>query len=817
MPLISDSVAQAAPPGQEKHPNRKFNIRRTAVLGAGTMGARIAAHIANAGLPVLLLDMVPEKGDRNQLAAQALHNLKTAKPAAFAFPSIAGHISIGNFDDDLAKLRDCDWVIEAVAENLEIKRNLLSKVAGHVRPEAILTTNTSGLPVAQIGAQLPDPLRRRWFGTHFFNPPRYMRLLEVIATPETDPEAMAAIAEFADRRLGKTVVPANDVANFIANRIGTFVMLNTFKLMQEQSLTVEEIDVLTGPAVGWPKTGTFRLADLVGLDVLASVARNFSKSATDERADVKLPDFLDQLIARKWLGDKTKQGFYKKERGPDGKETRLVLNLQTLEYQPASKPGFPSIELAKGNDSVAGRLKAVLSADPAKDRAARFYWQALPDLWAYAANRIGEVTETIADIDRAMTFGFNWELGPFALWDAAGVPQTVEKMRAAGSAIPPAVERLLASGGDTWYRNGGVEYFDVKTATYRPVPQNPELATVASYRRSHGVFAGNSGISLVDVGDGIGCFEFHSKMNALGDDIVSFLLKKLQPGSDAVRNFDGFIITSDAQNFTVGANLMQLLLAIQDEEWDEIELSVRQFQGMTQAVKFCERPVVAAPFGLCLGGGVEVSMHAALRQPHLELYCGLVETGVGLIPGGGGCKEMLLRALAAADAVRTDPRGESIEVVETLKNIFETIAMAKVSTSAVEARSMRILEDIDAISMNRSRLVIDAKAQALRLARSGYVAPVMRTNIPAPGEAIQATLKLGVYLMREAAYISDHDAKIATHLARILTGGDITPGTLLTEQSLLDLEREAFLSLCGEPKTLERIAFTLKTGKPLRN
>jgi 3-hydroxyacyl-CoA dehydrogenase len=794
MSLVSDSVAQEAPPQQEKHSSRKFNIRRAAVLGAGTMGARIAAHIANAGLPVLLLDIVPEKGDRNQLAVQALNNLKSAKPAAFAAPSVAGNISIGNFDDDLAKLRDCDWVIEAVAEKLEI------------------TTNTSGLPVAQIGAHLPDSLRRHWFGTHFFNPPRYMRLLEVIATPETDPAAVAAIAEFADRQLGKTVVPANDVPNFIANRIGTFMLLNTFKIMQEQGLSVEEIDVLTGPAVGWPKTGTFRLADLVGLDVLASVARNFSQAATDERSDVKLPDFVEQLIARKWLGDKTKQGFYKKER-----ETRSVLNLQTLEYQPASKPSFPSIELAKGNDSLEARLKSLLSADPLKDRAARFYWQALPELWAYSANRIGEVTDTIVDIDRAITSGFNWELGPFALWDAAGVPQTVEKMRAAGAAIPRAVEKLLASGGDSWYRASGTEYFDLKTAAYLPVPQSPELAAVSSYKRSHGVFAGNSGISLVDVGDGIGCFEFHSKMNALGDDIVSFLLKKLQPGSDAVRNFDGFIITSDAQNFTVGANLMQLLLAIQDEEWEEIELSVRQFQGMTQAIKFCERPVVAAPFGMCLGGGTEVSMHAALRQPHLELYAGLVETGVGLIPGGGGCKEMLLRALSAADTVRIDPRGESVEVVETLKNVFETIAMAKVSTSAMEARSMRIIEDIDAISMNRSRLVNDAKAQALRLARSGYVAPVMRTNIPAPGETIQATLKLGVYLMREAAFISDHDAKIATHVARILTGGDMTPGTLLSEQFLLDLEREAFLSLCGEPKTLERIAFTLKTGKPLRN
>lgn len=823
MPLVSDSVAQNTPGlEQENRPNRKFNIRRAAVLGAGTMGARIAAHIANAGLPVLLLDIIPEKGDRNTLAAAALNTLKSAKPAPFAVSSIASNISVGNFEDDLPRLKDCDWIIEAVAENLDIKRNLLSKVAPHLHGEAILTTNTSGLPVAQIGAQLPDALRRRWFGTHFFNPPRYMRLLEVIATPETDPAAIAAIAEFADRQLGKTVVPANDVPNFIANRIGTFVMLNTVKIMQEQGLSIEEIDVLTGPAIGWPKTGTFRLADMVGLDVLGSVAQNFLKAATDERSDVKLPRVIEQLIEHKWLGDKTKQGFYKKERGADGKEVRSVLDLETFAYRPAAKPNFPGVELAKSNESIAGRLRALLDADPAKDRAAKFYWRVLPELWAYAANRIGEVTETIVDIDRAMTSGFNWELGPFALWDAAGVPKIVQTMRAAGAAIPPAVEKLLAAGGASWYRADGTEYFDVKTGAYRPVQQNPELDSVASYKRpghnqTKGVFAENSSISLVDIGDGVGCFEFHSKMNSLGFDIVSFLLQKLQSGSDAVRNFDGFIITNDAESFTVGANLMQLLLAIQDDEWDEIDHSVRQFQGMTQAIKFCPRPVVAAPFGLCLGGGTEVMMHAVRRQPHLELYAGLVETGVGLIPGGGGCKEMLLRALAAADAVRSDARGESVEVVETLKNVFETIAMAKVSTSAVDARSLRIVEDIDSISMNRSRLVNDAKAQALRLAHAGYTAPVVRTNIPAPGETMQATLKLGVYLLREGAYISEHDAKVATHVARVLTGGSVTQGTLLSEQNLLDLEREAFLSLCGESKTVERIQFTLKTGKPLRN
>jgi 3-hydroxyacyl-CoA dehydrogenase len=796
---------------------RVYDVRRVAVLGAGTMGARIAAHVANAGLPVLLLDIVPASGDRNGVAAAAVEGLKKAKPAAFADASFARLVRVGNFEDDLAKLKDCDWVIEAVAENMEIKRGLLEKVAVHLRADAILTTNTSGLPVGKIAEVLPEDLRRRWFGTHFFNPPRYMRLFELIATPESDPKAVAAIAEFADRKLGKSVVPAKDVPNFIANRIGTFCMLNTVRIMEAQGLSVEEIDLLTGAVMGWPKTGTFRLADMVGIDVLGSVARNFAANVSDERADVTLPPIIGELVERKWLGDKTKQGFYKKERGADGKEARLVLDFGTMEYKSSERATFAEIEMAKTNDSLAGRIRALLSGSPAKDKVAKFYWQALPEMWAYSANRIGEVADTMVEIDRAMKAGFNWELGPFAMWDAAGVVETVARMREQGLAIPAAVEKLLAAGGTSWYRAEGTEFFDVASGTYRPVDLNPELAPVASYKRANGVYAHNAGISLVDVGDGIGCFEFHSKMNSLGQDIVGFLRQKLQPGSDAVKNFDGFIITSDAQNFSVGANLMQLLLGVQDQEWDEIDLMVREFQAMTQAIKFCPRPVVAAPFGMCLGGGTEILMHAAVRQPHVELYSGLVETGVGILPAGGGCKEMVLRALAAAEAVNAGGGAESVEVHEAIRGVFETIAMAKVSTSAFEARALRIVEESDAISMNRDRLVSDAKAQALRLVRGGYSAPVMRTDIAAPGASVEATLKLGVYTMLEAEYISVHDAKIANHVARVLTGGGVTAGALVSEQYLLDLEREGFLSLCGEAKTVERIGFTLKTGKPLRN
>ena len=798
--------------GGERH----YPIRRVGVLGAGTMGARIAAHIANAGLPVLLLDLVSSDASRNAIALQAVDGLTKAKPAAFARPSAASQITVGNFNDDLDRLKGCDWVIEAVAENLEVKRTLLAKVATHLSDEAILTTNTSGLPIATIGERLPDSLRRRWFGTHFFNPPRYMRLLEMIATPESDPDALHAIENFAETKLGKAVVRANDTPNFIANRIGVFAMLNTFRVMKAQGLAIEEIDFLTGPVLGWPKTGTFRLADMIGIDVIYNVARNFATLGGDERADVVLPEAIGIMVDRRWLGDKTQQGFYKKVRDAQGNETRLVMDLDALEYRPSIRPSFPAIEMVKSNDLPESRICALMSVD-AKDRAGAFYRAMLPELWTYAANRIGEVSQTLVEIDRAMRAGFNWELGPFEMWDAAGVSGTVERMRASGMTVPAAVEALLAAGGTSWYRKGGDEFFDLASGSYKPVDRKAELSPVAYFKRTNGVVAGNASISLIDVGDGIGCFELHSKMNTIGRDIVTFLQQELQADSRAMVNFDGFIITCDATNFSAGANLMQLLIAIQDEEWDEIDLMVRSFQGMTKAIKFCERPVVVAPMGLCLGGGTEISLHAARRQAHLELYTGLVETGVGLIPAGGGCKEMLLRAAAIAGEVRHDARGDSVEIHETIKAAFETIAMAKISTSAFEARSMGFLDAADGISMNRERVLFDAKAEALSLVRVAYSAPLVKVNIAAPGSSVLATLKFGVYMMREGEFISDHDVKVGNYLAHVLAGGDVTSGSPISEDYLLDLEREAFLSLCGEPKTAERIGYTLKTGKSLRN
>lgn len=782
------------------------------------MGARIAAHITNAGLPVLLLDRVmPGDANRNRLAIQAVEGLKKTKPASFTDAALALRITTGNFDDDLEKLKDCDWVIEAVAEDLEIKRGLLARAAQHVGPTAAVTTNTSGLPVAMIAQEFSEAFRRRWFGTHFFNPPRYMRLVEIIATPESDREIVASISDFIEVHLGKTVVPAHDTRNFIANRIGTFAMLNTFRAMQQSGLSVEEIDALTGSAIGWPKTGTFRLADMVGIDVLTNVARNFSANVSDERSDVTVPAALERMVEQGWLGDKTGQGFYKKQRSTDGIEERLVLDLGTLEYKPVARPTIAELELAKNCDSAPERIRALLGGNPERDKAARFYWQILPELWSYAANRIGEVADSLVDIDRAMRAGFNWELGPFEMWDAAGLSATIEKMRAGKQPVPRAAEKLLAAGGSSWYRKDGSEVFDPISGAYVPVAEKSGMLTLARIKASRGVVSKNPGASLIDLGDGIACIEFHSKMNALGEDIVRFVQQALRADGDAVRDFDGFIISSDAVNFSVGANLLPVLLAIQDEEWDEIAGFVRQFQAMTQSIKFCSRPVVVAPFGLCLGGGAEVALHAASRQAHVELYMGLVETGVGLLPAGGGCKEMTLRGIEAASAVRTDLRGESVEVNEMIRKNFETIAMAKVSTSAVEAGKLNLLRDGDGITMKRERLLIDAKSEARRIADSGYTPPTPRIDIAAPGEAVLATLKLGIHMMREAEFISDHDVKIARQVANVLCGGAVTAGTLVSEQYLLDMEREGFLSLCGERKTAERIAFTLKTGKPLRN
>ena len=803
-------------------------IHKVAVLGAGTMGARIAAHFANAGVPSYLFDIVPPDADgpaRNKIAAAGLDAARKSKPAAFFEPSLAKLITVGNFEDDLKKLADVDWIIEAVVENLDIKRSLLKKVDAVRKPGTIVTTNTSGLPVSKIAEGFPDDFRRSWFGTHFFNPPRYMRLLELIPTPETDRNLLDAIAWFSDVRLGKGVVFAKDTPNFIGNRIGTFSVLNVIRLMQEMDLTIEDVDALTGTPVGWPKSATFRTIDLVGLDILGHVVSNMTANVHDERSELKLPDFYKQMLERKWLGDKTKGGFYKKSKGGDGKEERMALDWRTLEYHPRHKPKLAALEMARNVEDTGARLRMLLGLEgsgPQKgDKAGAFLWAALSDLWTYSANRIPEISDTVVEVDRAMKLGFNWEMGPFELWDAAGVEATVARMKKDGKPVAANVEKLLASGKKTWYDENlatpsGRSYFDLGTGHWQPVKVPEGVWSVTVAKKSNGVVKKNSGASLLDLGDGVGCIEFHSKMNSLGADIIQLITQTLKPSGPGDA-FDAFVITNDAQNFSVGANLMLLLMAVQEEEWDDVDMVIRQFQGMTQAIKFSPKPVVVGAFGLTLGGGTEISLHAPARQPHAELYTGLVEVGVGLLPGGGGCKEMLVRALDSATSIRPDGRGESVELLEAMKKAFETIAMAKVATSAHEARGLGFLSDSDSITMNRERVLSDAKARALELARSGYEAPVMRNDLPAPGENILATLKLGVYMMRQGDYISDHEVKIGNKVAEVLCGGNVTPGTPVSEQYILDLEREAFKSLCGEKKTQERIQYTLKTGKTLRN
>ena len=810
-------------------------IHKVAVLGAGTMGARIAAHFANAGVPGYLLDIVPPDADgpaRNKIAVAGLEAAKKSKPAAFFEPALARLVTVGNLEDDLKHLSEVDWIIEAVVENLEIKRALLKKVEAVRKPGTIVSTNTSGLPVAKIAEGFSDDFRKSWLGTHFFNPPRYMRLLEIIATPETDRAAIEAVTHFSDVNLGKGVVFAKDTPNFIANRIGTFSVLNVMRLMQEMDLSIEDVDALTGDAVGWPKSATFRTIDLVGLDILGHVVGNMEKSGGQENPPhpSPLPDFYKQMLERKWLGDKTKGGFYKKGVGRAsspanaGKDDeRLALDWKTLEYRPRQKPKFPALEMAKNIEDMGARLRMLLGLEGSPqrgDKAGAFLWSVLSDLWNYSANRVPEISDSIVEIDRAMRLGFNWKLGPFELWDAAGIEATVARMKKEGRAVAGNVEQLLAGGKKSWYLDdpkaaSGRVYFDLRSAKYAPVEVPQGVWSVEVAKKSNGVVKKNSGASLIDLGDGVACIEFHSKMNSLGGDIVSLISQTLKPGGPG-DGFDAFVITNDADNFSVGANVMLLLMSVQEEEWDEVDLAIRQFQGITQAIKFSPKPVVVAPFGLCLGGGTEITLHAAARQPHAELYAGLVEVGVGLLPGGGGCKEMLLRAVDSAAAIRPG-RGESIELMEAMKKAFETIATGKVATSAHEARSLGFLHESDNITMNRERVLADAKARALELVRAGYEPPQPRTDIPAPGENVLAALRLGVHIMRQGEYISDHEVKIATRVAEVLCGGNVTPGTPVSEQYILDLEREAFKSLCGERKTQERIQYTLKTGKTLRN
>ncbi|MGC1484716.1 MAG: 3-hydroxyacyl-CoA dehydrogenase NAD-binding domain-containing protein [Candidatus Acidiferrum sp.] len=811
----------------------KRRIEKAAVLGAGTMGSRIAAQLANAGLPCILLDMVPpgnvppglkagtSAADRNKIVRAGLEAAKKSKPAAFFTPALAEKVSIGNFEDDLARCAEADWIIEVVAENLEIKRNLLSRVAQFRKPGAIVTTNTSGLPVHLIAEGMSEEFQQHWAGTHFFNPPRYMKLVEVIPGPKTSREVLETLSEFCDRRLGKGVVIAKDTPNFIANRIGTFSMLSAMRLMDSLGMTIEEVDACTGPAVGWPKSATFRTADLVGLDVLAHVVKNIYETAPNDesREMYKVPAPVEEMVRRGWLGDKSGQGFYKKMKG-EGEKEILTLDLNTMEYRPRQKAKFASLEMGKAIEHTRERLRSlagpVLEGQKG-DKAQQFIWGGLSEMCLYAARRVPEISESIVDVDHAMQWGFAWEMGPFEMMDAIGVKAFAAQIQKEGRALPPVIEKVLASGRKGFYEseNGKTTVFDVTNGRANTLETPPGVIILRSQKEAGREIERNSGASLIDLGDGVVCCEFHAKMNAIGADLIAMLQKGLKRLDT---DFDAMVIANQAVNFSVGANLMLMLVAAQEQEWDDLHLGVKQFQNINLGLKYAPKPVVVAPQGMALGGGCEISLHAARIQAAAEAYIGLVETGVGLIPGGGGTKEMLIRANEHAAG------GEDLDLFHAMKPVFETIAMAKVGTSAEECRSLGFLRREDGVSMNRDRLVGDAKEAALALVRGGYKPlaaswqeGAQTTQIKVLGEQFLAGAKLAIHMMQRGGYITDYDAHVGRKLANILAGGPLTSPQLVSEQYVLDLERETFVSLCGEKKTQERIAHTLKTGKPLRN
>lgn len=793
------------------------------------MGARIAAHLANAGLPCYLLDIVPReltadearkgltletRAVRNRFALAGIEGAKKSRPAAFFVPDFARLITPGNFEDNLAWCAEADWIIEAVTEDLAIKRSLLARVDEHRRPGTIVSSNTSGLPIRLVAEGRSSDFQEHWAGTHFFNPPRYMKLVELIAGPKTKPEVLAALDEFCDRRLGKGVVVAKDTPNFIANRIGTFSMLNAVRLMGELDMTVEEVDACTGPAIGQPKSATFRTADLVGLDVLAHVVRNIYESVpNDESREIyKLPPLIEEMMKRGWLGEKTGSGFYKRVKKGGGENEILTLDTKTMEYRPRQKAKFASIEAGKMVDDTRERLRGLVGPileGKVVDKATRFIWGALSETCLYAARRVPEIADRIVEVDRAMRWGFNWELGPFEIWDTLGVEPMALMLKMVGKTMPSSVTSLSASGKKTFYESahGHTSYFDFATAEYKPVEEPSGIIILKSLKERSKVVEENSGASLIDLGDGVVCCEFHAKMNSIGGDIVAMLhagLKRLHT------DFDAMVIANQAVNFSVGANLMLLLVSAQEEEWDDIHMAVRQFQNVNMAIKYAPRPVVAAPQGMALGGGCEISLHAARIHAASELYMGLVETGVGLIPGGGGTKEMLIRANEHAAG------GEDLDLFHALKPVFENIAMAKVGTSAEECRALGYLRRSDLVAMNRDRLVADAKETALAMVRAGYHPPAP-AQIRVLGEEFIAAAKLAIHQMLRGEYISEYDALVGRKLANILGGGPLSAPQIVSEQYVLDLEREAFVSLCGERNTQARIAHTLKTGKPLRN
>ncbi|HYE87001.1 MAG TPA: 3-hydroxyacyl-CoA dehydrogenase NAD-binding domain-containing protein [Vicinamibacterales bacterium] len=765
-------------------------VNAVTVLGAGTMGAQIALHCANAGIPALLLDLTADA------AKQGLEKARKLKPDPQFTPDAHKLVTVGGFDMHLDQISRTDWIVEAVVERLDIKQQLLAKVDALRRPGSIVSSNTSGIPIAAIAEGRSDDFRRHWLGTHFFNPPRYLRLLEIIPTADTDPAVVSAMVRFGDHVLGKGVVIAKDTPNFIANHIGLYGVVQSIKELESGKYTIEEIDAITGPALGRPGSATFRTMDIAGIDVLAHVLRNLQErlpSDADRRA-MAVPPLVERLIAKGALGEKSGKGFYERRKSGSGDSEIWTLDPATLEYRQKQPARIASIEAGKSIDDIAERIRMLFNST---DKAGEFLRATLAPMLVYTARVTPQIAHSTDDVDRAMRWGFGWELGPFELIDVIGVKEVLvaaEGTHAVEGGVPPLMASLIEAGTPR-FREGFVK------------PAAADLQILRSAKEQGRVIKKNAGASLVDLGDGVIAVEFHSKMNAIGGDTVQMLQAGVK---EAARSGQALVIGNDAPNFSAGANLMLVLLEAQEGNWDELDMMIRAFQQANMSLRYSPVPVVAAPAGLSLGGGTEIPLHCDRVQAAAETYMGLVEVGVGLIPGGGGTKEMLVRAMAQLPTPTSDP-------LPYVSKAFETVALARVSASGPDAFRLGYLAATDGFTMNRERLMADAKAKALERVREGYHVPPPRTAIPVGGESVTAALNLGVHLMWRAGRASDHDKLIGQKLAHIFGGGTLPHATTVTEQYLLDLEREAFMSLLGERKTLDRIQHTLKTGKPLRN
>ncbi|NMH86714.1 3-hydroxyacyl-CoA dehydrogenase/enoyl-CoA hydratase family protein [Flavivirga algicola] len=800
----------------------KRRIKKVAIIGSGIMGSGIACHFANIGVDVLLLDIVPrelndkekskgltleDKGVRNRLVNDALATALKSKPSPIYHPKFANRITTGNLEDDIAKVANVDWIMEVVVERLDIKQQVFESLEKHRTPGTLITSNTSGIPIKFMSEGRSEDFQKHFCGTHFFNPARYLKLFEIIPGPKTDTSVLEFLNEYGEQFLGKTSVVAKDTPAFIGNRIGIFSIMSLFHAVKDMELTIEEVDKLTGPVIGRPKSATFRTVDVVGLDTLVHVANGIAENCKeDEQLELfKLPGFISTMVKNKWLGSKTKQGFYKKTVSAEGKKEILSLDLNTLEYRSAQKAKFATLELTKTIDKVVDRFKVLVSG---KDKAGKFYRKSFAALFAYVSNRIPEITDELYKIDDAMKAGFGWEHGPFQIWDAIGVEAGIEIMKAEGLAPAPWVNDMLKAGSKSFYsvKEGATYAYDIPKQTQEKIPGQDAFIILDNIRKSNEVFK-NSGVVIEDLGDGILNCEFQSKMNTIGGDVLAGLNKAIDL---AEKEYQGLIVGNQGANFSVGANIGMIFMMAVEQEYDELNAAIKYFQDTMMRMRYSAIPTISAPHGMSLGGACELSMHADKVVAAAETYIGLVEFGVGVIPGGAGSKEMALRA---SDTFR---KGD-VEL-NTLQEYFLTIGMAKVATSAYEAFDLGVLQKgKDIVVINKDRQIATAKAHAKLMAEAGYTQPVKRKDVKVLGKQALGMFLVGTDSMEAANYISEHDHKIANKLAYVMAGGDLSEPTLVTEQYLLDLEREAFLSLCTERKTLERIQHMLKTGKPLRN